>query len=176
HNGEVLDLGFAPDGRHLASAGADGEVAIWDISGGSSYKVATLEGHTASMSPGCAWSSSGARIASRDPDGTVLLIRVWDIATQQEYPLCEAHGGWLNTVVFSPDGRLLLSASRATVQIRDARAGAMDQSFDGHETLVHQACFSPCGRFIASASSDRTVRVWRTSDGSCLATLSDHGG
>ncbi|EJF61328.1 WD40 repeat-like protein, partial [Dichomitus squalens LYAD-421 SS1] len=170
--GKLLGLAFSPDSRHLASAGGDGSVTIWDISR-SSYRVAVLEGHSAPVLH-CAWSIDGAYIASIGYWSG--MIHIWCTATGQEPLLFKAHQEWVNDVVFSPDGRLLLSASSdKTVKIWDARTGAMVQALDGHQSTVYKACFSPCGKYIASASADKTVRVWRTSDGSCLATLSDHG-
>ncbi|RDX41521.1 WD40 repeat-like protein [Lentinus brumalis] len=44
----------------------------------------------------------------------------------------------------------------------------------GHTKRVTAACFSPCERYVATASDDRTVRVWSTSDGELLWTFRDH--
>ncbi|KAI0737415.1 WD40-repeat-containing domain protein [Daedaleopsis nitida] len=44
----------------------------------------------------------------------------------------------------------------------------------GHSARVHAFAFSPRGVYIATASADRTVRVWRTSDGACIQTLRGH--
>ncbi|HMJ06189.1 MAG TPA: BACON domain-containing carbohydrate-binding protein, partial [Chthoniobacterales bacterium] len=44
----------------------------------------------------------------------------------------------------------------------------------GHDTQVNAVAFSPDGQLLASASDDRTVKVWRVSDGTLLATLTGH--
>ncbi|EJF58686.1 WD40 repeat-like protein [Dichomitus squalens LYAD-421 SS1] len=121
------------------------------------------------------FSSSSTHVAAGHEDGSV---RVWDMATRQEPLHWQAHAEQILDMAFSPDGRLLLSASpwEKTVRLWNAHTGAMVRSLEGHAHWVCKVCFSPCGKYIASASEDETVRVWRTSDGVCLATLSDHGG
>ena len=47
-------------------------------------------------------------------------------------------------------------------------------SLEGHEKGVSSVRFSPDGTRLASASADKTVRVWRVADGACLATLVGH--
>jgi len=41
----------------------------------------------------------------------------------------------------------------------------------GHTGPIGQIAWSPCGRFVASTSTDETVHIWDASDGSCVAVL-----
>ena len=59
----------------------------------------------------------------------------------------------------------------------DAPAGlAFDLvvSLEGHDKGVSSVRFSPDVTRLASASADKTVRIWRVADGACLATLVGH--
>eukprot|EP00916_Digyalum_oweni_P013739 GHVL01022544.1.p1 GENE.GHVL01022544.1~~GHVL01022544.1.p1 ORF type:complete len:505 (-),score=59.30 GHVL01022544.1:1344-2858(-) len=44
----------------------------------------------------------------------------------------------------------------------------------GHLKIVNHVCFSPDGRFIASASFDRTIRIWNGRTGKYISTLRGH--
>src|SRR5262249_38443346 len=44
----------------------------------------------------------------------------------------------------------------------------------GHSEKINACVFSPDGRRLASASKDRTVRVWEVATGACVAELSGH--
>mmetsp|Transcript_19826 Transcript_19826/g.44949 ORF Transcript_19826/g.44949 Transcript_19826/m.44949 type:complete len:438 (+) Transcript_19826:72-1385(+) len=53
---------------------------------------------------------------------------------------------------------------------------ALHAELSGHEDTVWAVAWSPNGKFIASCSSDRSVRIWgesRAGTWSCLATLDD---
>ena len=51
------------------------------------------------------------------------------------------------------------------IRIWDAYTGAELFSLEGHEEGVLEACFSPCGKYVASTSTDGTVRLWKINDG-----------
>jgi WD40 repeat protein len=46
----------------------------------------------------------------------------------------------------------------------------------GHESEVNAVVFSPDGRLVASASSDRTARVWEVGNGQQLVRLLHEDG
>ncbi len=44
----------------------------------------------------------------------------------------------------------------------------------GHAASVTSVAFSPDGRYLASGSEDRTIKLWRVSDGALVRTLYGH--
>ncbi|OWY53296.1 HET-D protein [Alternaria alternata] len=48
------------------------------------------------------------------------------------------------------------------------------QTIEGHSGEVHAVAFSHDSTWLASASNDRTVKIWDASSGACLQTLEGH--
>ena len=106
-------------------------------------------------------------------------IRRWIITrplVEERWSPClqilEGHAGF-RSVMFSPDGRRLASASNM-VQIWDAETGALQQTLQGHTMLITSVAFSHDGRRLASASYDMTVRIWDAETGVLQRTLEGH--
>ncbi|MFE0256064.1 AAA family ATPase [Streptomyces sp. NPDC059010] len=79
------------------------------------------------------------------------------------------HTGAVYLTTFSPNGRLLATASYdRTVRLWDvsdrSRPKPLGRPLTGHTSWVSSAVFSPDGRTLASAGDDGTIRLWDVSD------------
>jgi len=101
--------------------------------------------------------------------------RLQYISDQAEITL-RGHEGPVKSVVFSPDGKRIISGGDDnTIRVWDVSTGVNLMTLRGHNNRVWSVAISPDGKWIASASFDRTIKLWDAETGAELHTLRGHG-
>jgi RHS repeat-associated protein len=166
HSGAILATAFSADGNFVATAGADGNIKLWNAANGE--PVITLTGHTAAVSS-VAFSPDGVYLASGSWDRT---IRIWRVADGSHLFTLQGHTASVTSVQFTPDGARLVSASwDQTVRVWDFINRRVERILRGHTDWVHDAVIAPNGALVASAGRDGKINVWRIRDGALQHTF-----
>lgn len=72
------------------------------------------------------------------------------------------HCCWVQSVVYSPDGRYLASGSwDNTTKIWEAATGKQLRTLTGHSSPVLSVIYSSDGRYLASGNGDGGIKIWR---------------
>ena len=78
-----------------------------------------------------------------------------------------------HTANFSPDGKLIVSATDELFVEFFQPNGKLILSLPGHTESINEVVFSPDSKLVASTSFDKTVRIWRR-DGTLQQVLKGH--
>lgn len=158
HTEPVRSVTFSPDNQRVASGSFDCTVRVWDAV--SATCISVLSDHSDWVNS-VAYSPNGSMLASASNDGTVIL---WDTETSEALSAPLRHRQWVWSVAFSPNSSTLASASGAgenTIHLWSIdpiqRQGG---EIRGHEDGVRSVAFCQSRQLLASASVDRTVKLW----------------
>ncbi|TIB42686.1 hypothetical protein E3P86_00254 [Wallemia ichthyophaga] len=98
-------------------------------------------------------------VISGSDDHTLYL---WSpLTSKKSIARLTGHQKQVNHVVFSPDSRLIASASFDNgIKLWDGRTGKFVASLRGHVAPVYRIAWSADSRMLISASKDSTLKIW----------------
>lgn len=105
HDSWVWSMAVMPDGRSVVTAGYDGRLVWFDVSGETPALIRTVEAHQG-------W----VRCVAASPDGRLLascgndnLVRLWDASDGRELAVLSGHASHVYGVAWRPDGSAVAS-------------------------------------------------------------------
>jgi len=154
HSDAVNAVAFVGDGR-MATAGADGRVAIWTP--GRPQPDQVFEGHSGPVA-GLAISPDGSKLASASWDHTVRILSLPDGGTR----VLQGHSQNVNGVAFAPDGKSLVSVGYdLTARIWRLPGGSADIVM--MPAPLNAVAISPDGEIVTGAADGKLRMI--TADG-----------
>lgn len=179
---EVSSAAFSPDGTHVLTISTSTSkrnlaepsvhtAQVWDAVSGEKLSrplrhsfifIDTWSFRDTAINI-AAFSSDGTRVVTASDElGYVGTVRVWDAASGK--PLSRLlRFGYLESAMFSPDGKCVLAVSscRALARVFDATSGKFLSQPLRHDCgYLRSAVFSPDGTLIVTAGTDKTARIW----------------
>jgi len=161
HRDALYGIAFSPDGSQLATAGYDRVIQLWNPESGE--RLRTLKGHNGAVYS-IAFSPDGRILASAGGDSSVKL---WNTADGQRLDTFGQPTGEQFLTAFTPDSRFVI-AGGADKQIRlwrwvsgdKAGINPLERVRFAHEDEITDLAIDPSGTRLATASADRTVKIW----------------
>ncbi len=165
----VWRLSLSPDGKWLATGGLR-VVRLWDVASGKPVRALAEQGKW--FSDFC-FTPDGMRLAVGDDYGG--WIYVWDLKRGETIRKIKTPHGTPRKLVFTPDGRTLLSGDSGGEIYRWDMAAKKDPQFLGQSShLVSSLSVAPDGKALASAGGDNVIRLWDLASGKLLISAKGH--
>jgi WD40 repeat protein len=178
HQMSIKAVTFDSTGRFALSGSRDKTIRLWEVATGQTLK--TLEGHT-----------SGVNSLSISPDGKYVIsggadrtLRLWELDTGKQIISVKGHKESINSALFSSDGRFVISIGSVSTKLwaintvqreNHVRLVRIFESFfKGKINAIKDTRFNPDGKYMASARSDHTIRLWEVATGRQIKILKGH--
>jgi len=174
HKRIVWSVKFNPDATKLASSSFDFSMKLWNVNDG---KLVWDNKEHQETVVDIAFSHDGKLLASTSDDKT---IKVWDVAEQKLIRTMKV-AEHVQAVAFSPDDKRLMTGGRdkpmigellqeifgdskfnpgVSARLWEVESGKLLQTFTTHANDVMDVDYSHDGKWIATASADKTVDLW----------------
>jgi WD40 repeat protein len=160
HTSYINRVSFSVDGKQVATASEDQTVKVWDVKTGKLIK--TLTDHVAAASE-VVYSPDGKYLVTGGDDNATFLYstdnyeRIATLPDQKDK---------VRAIAFSADGSMMaIGAGSEAREVNVYKAGTWNRiiKLTGPDSFVNNLTFSPDGKYLAGASSDKNVYIWDAS-------------
>ncbi|KAM5523909.1 vegetative incompatibility protein HET-E-1 [Fusarium oxysporum f. sp. phaseoli] len=166
HADRVTLVSFSRDSTLLASSSYDKTVRVWRVDNGDCVQILRYKATVKALT---FFPSSRLLVTAIYSE-----IQVWDIATGECIQELSGHRDWVTHVAFSPDSKLMASASEdETVRLWQVGDDERIRNKNSSDGSILAWTVSTNRALIASVSNDH-VQLWRTDNGECTQKLKGH--
>ncbi|VXD23202.1 AAA-like domain-containing protein [Planktothrix paucivesiculata] len=168
HQNTIWDVATSRDGQLIASTSVDQTLKLWRSDG---TLLQTLKDSGSPVFRSVVFSQDSQILVTGSLNQKVQL---WDISNPETSKIkllktLVGHQAPINALAISPDGKMIASGDHKTIKIWNFE-GKLLHSFPAHNEIIWKLAFSNDGQFLASASADRTAKIWQL-EGQLVATL-----
>jgi WD40 repeat protein len=160
-------LAWTRDGGHVVCGCSSGDLLLCSAS---EERQSVLQ-HPKVKVDSVVTSPDGSLAATACDDGVARTVSLPDGKVVAE--IKPQGKDQMHSVEFSPDGRQLLTTRDNHADLWNLADGSKVRSFE-HNGVIRTASFSPDGKRVATASLDRTARIWNAETGEALSAPLRH--
>lgn len=150
-------LAYSPDGVRIVTGADDGKVKVWDVESG--FCLATFQDHSAAVT--CVqFAKRGQVVFTASLDGTV---RAFDLIRYRNFrTFTSTKRVQFCSLAVDPSGEVVTAGSEDdfSIHVWSVQTGQLVETLSGHEGPVSCLAFAADSGVLASASWDRTIRIW----------------
>jgi len=167
HTGIVNSVNFSLDGKYVISGSFDDTVKLWNVESGEA--ISTFSDYTDNVIF-VSFTPNGKYIVIVTEDGKVRLRDVENRELKKTFYVIYRS---TQSESLSPNGKYIAIRSRIwnkTIDLWKVDSGKK-RILTGHTGDVNSVNFSPDSKYIASGSSDGTVKLWNVETGELIYTI-----